>query len=203
MSSYSLSTNQYCHDVENELCNDCGWKCSCLECSHGSQANQHACYCYCRFWIVICGMVLLGFIMVFTSAVAHRKTVLYLLSTGAIVFTGSLFATALVSEYCVWPTFFSIMTVLVFPCFYSCCWRHYAIRGDLPTIRTTGATRTRSSIQNRETRNKESGAVVMILPDGDIKIGVQETEMANLGDHSNLDAENETGSLAGTSRRTH
>lgn len=157
----------------------CEWKCSCIACSTNSRPEEFDCQCTCRFWIVVCAVVVLGFAVLFLSAVAYRKTILYLLSSGAVFFSGSLLTLAIITENCIWPAFFSIMLVFAFPCFYSCCWnrqlrRNELIQGHAPSVAPPETTTAPSTSR---TENKPTSAVVMLFPDGGMQLGVQEMEM--------------------------
>ena len=182
--AFTFSRATRCRTAEDDgECTDCGWKCHCIACSTNGGPEEFECQCSCRFWIVVCCVVVFGFFALFLSAVAYKRTILYLLSSGAVFYSGSLTALTLVTDNCVWPAFFSITMVFAFPCFYSCCWNYQTRRNESalqrpPDGTTTSAPPAQSSVP-RTPEHKPTSTVVMLFPDGDMQLGVQDVELVS------------------------
>ncbi|CAD7702543.1 unnamed protein product [Ostreobium quekettii] len=76
-------------------CSGCGWKCGCYQCSSANNSRTWAeCQCPCRFWVVVCFVVLAGFFVCFYIATVFRKTLLYSMASGAVAVAAALSALA-------------------------------------------------------------------------------------------------------------
>eukprot|EP00803_Ostreobium_quekettii_P009679 evm.model.scf_3034.1 EVM.evm.TU.scf_3034.1 scf_3034:1708-2361(-) len=164
-------------------CGGCGWKCGCFECagSHGARRWQE-CQCPCRFWVVICFVVLAGFFVVFYVATVFRKTLLYGMASVMVAIAAALSALAAGTDECGWPAFFSISLVFAFPCLYSCCWQFQARRRRRAGVERfspapTGTDPAQGDVREAHpggARKDQGATVVMVFPDGDVMLGLEE-----------------------------
>ena len=179
----SLSRTTHCRTPDdNEECTTCGWKCRCIYCESDRYPDEYVdCHCTCRFWIVVCSIVCIGFCLLFASALFHRRTVLSFLSSGAVFYSGTLLALTVIADHCVWPAFFSITMVFAFPCFYSCCWSQQSQTSNDPQVRSAAEPTSSTNAVSRPT-NKPTSSVIMLFPDGDMQLGVKEIEMHSLSE---------------------
>ena len=137
-------------------------------------------------------MVLVGFSVVFYIATVFRRTLLYSMASAAVAIAAGLSALAAGTDQCGWPAFFSISLVFAFPCVYSCCWQFQAHR---QRARDPGGHNSRRSARdsgggapgNRAgglgAHDKHGGAtVVIVFPNGDVMLGVEEDDGGGDGD---------------------
>ncbi|GMH43082.1 hypothetical protein BSKO_11004 [Bryopsis sp. KO-2023] len=151
---------------DDKCSNGCGWKCDCYACSGNSDSTWEECQCSCRFWVVVCFIVLIGFFVVFYVATIFRRVLLYSMASGAVIVAGALSALSAVTDECGWPAFFSISLVFAFPCAYSCCWQCQQHRSN---ARDAGR-------GSPGAEAKPSNAVVMLFPGGEVQLGVMTDE---------------------------
>lgn len=173
-----------CNHVEDDsldLCGDCGWKCECHLCSYTSAAYVRwpKCMCPCRFRVVLCFVVLLGFFVVFLISLGFRRALLNGMAVLAMATSGMLSAVAATTDDCGWPAFLSISLVFMFPCAYSFVWQMHSRRShnrDPLTSATDGAT---SNVGPGGGDGagfgflKPAEAVVMLFPGGETMLGME------------------------------
>lgn len=178
-------------------CSGCSWKCSCYECTGASSARQWAeCQCPCRFWVVVCFVVLVGFFVVFYIATVFRRTLLYSMAAAAVAVAAALSALAAGTDECGWPAFFSISLVFAFPCLYSCCWQCQAHRRrarERDARDGNGAPGSIAASSDARAASvsfaKQGSTVVMVLPDGDVMLGFEDEDSTEHGDGGNKRSE--------------
>lgn len=162
----SISCNQMPNEEE---CGGCGWKCHCYVCSEDANSTWNDCQCSCRFWVLACFSVLLVFFVVFYVAAVFRRVLLYTMSTGAVILAGGLSILSAVSDHCGWPAYASITLVFAFPCAYSCMWQCTQQYEQL-------GSRVDASVRENAPEGKQSSAVVMVFPGGEIQLGMSVEE---------------------------
>lgn len=135
-------------------------------------------------------MVLVGFSVVFYIATVFRRTLLYSMASAAVAIAAGLSALAAGTDQCGWPAFFSISMVFVFPCFYSCCWQFQAHRrrgrerdgnSASRSTRNHGRWPLGGCARGTDPLDKHGATVVIVFPDGDVMLGVEEEDGGNDG----------------------
>jgi len=139
--------------------------------------------------VVVCFVVLVGFFVVFYIATVFRRTLLYSMAAAAVAVAAALSALAAGTDECGWPAFFSISLVFAFPCLYSCCWQCQAHRRRARDGRARSGNRSQGDSargadghQDSAQLSKYAATVVMVLPDGDVMLGVEDEEPSEHGE---------------------
>lgn len=157
-----------CSKLPDEACGECGWKCDCYVCKADAQQQWNECQCSCRFWVVTCFAVLLGFFIVFYIAAVMRRVLLYGMASVAVLASAGLSAVSASSEYCGWPAFLSIALVFAFPCAYSCCFKCV----NRPGSGVSGGGRGPRGREEQQVEAKTSNSVLIVFPGGEVQLGV-------------------------------
>lgn len=159
-----------CSQLPDEArCGECGWKCDCYLCKADAQRQWGECQCSCRFWVVTCFAVLLGFFIVFYVAAVMRRVLLYAMASVAVISSAALSAVSASTQHCGWPAFLSIALVFAFPCAYSCCFQ-FVNRANSGGSAGGGQAGSRS--REAEVEAKHSNSVLILFPGGEVQLGV-------------------------------
>lgn len=177
--SFNLNGQTTCERLpEDDECDGCGWKCDCVRCiTNGNESFD--CHCVCRFWIVVCFVVALGFMAVFFTSMLYKRRMLGVISSVAFLLAASFSTLAILTDDCLWPAFFSITLVFVFPCFYSCCWNYHSRRSEAPVPAGSNPPVVAEEEEGEPERGKAPPAVFIQSPDGEFQIGM-EVEMEEI-----------------------
>jgi len=178
--SASFNGRTTCERLPNdELCEGCGWKCDCVRCTTNDSGGSIDCQCVCRFWIVVCFVVALGFMAVFFTSILYKRRMLCVISSIAFLLAGSFSTLAILTDDCLWPAFFSVTLIFVFPCFYSCCRSYHSRRREAPVVARLDPVIVAEEEEGESETDKLPPAVFIQSPDGEFQIGM-EVEMEEI-----------------------